>query len=530
MSHRRWLLGVAAFAAVLHVAGIARTLVPAQDGLKFLAAAKRFQSGPWLDAIRGADQHPLYPALVAAAEPVVSAAIGPGPDAWRVAAQGVSAVASILLLFPLFALARAIFDERVALVAVLVYVLLPLPAEVGRDVLANAVGLAGMFACLWLGARAIGLDCWKHATAAGLVGGLAYTARPEAILAPMGVGLALGWNLLRTRGVRSLATAPLLPALGLSALACVGGYALAKGQVSEKLAIRHAAGLGSQIKVLRSVPQPLPKGLESAGLDLSPKEESDHESLAGPVAALGELGRRWWDGMCWGFAIMAVWGLARRRFIQGSSGRAGAGGAELLTLAAFVAVYVAAVVMNGSKLGYISSRHALPLVAASTIFAGAGIVVCLRRLGPRVPISPRAWRGAIVAGTVVVATGMSIYQVRESHESRRGHWLAGRWLAENAGPGERILDTRGWARFVAGREDGYGPWHVRQALTDRGLSYVVIGRDELEAKSRRAESLGALLAFAAEPARDFPVVVDGRDVGTRVFRVRQPISWEGFRP
>ena len=104
------------------------------------------------------------------------------------------------------------------------------------------------------------------------------------------------------------------------------------------------------------------------------------------------------------------------------------------------------------------------------------------------------------------------------------------WLAENAGPDERILDTRGWARFVAGRDDGYDYWHVRQALSDRGLAYVVVGRDELEAKSRRAESLGALLAFAAEPVGDFPAATDGRDSGVRVYRMNQPISWEGFRP
>ncbi len=529
MSHRRWLLGVAVFAAVLHVAGIARTLVPAQDGLKFIAVARRFQTDPWIDAIRGSDQHPLYPALVAAAEPVAAAVLGAGPESWRIAAQGVSAVASVLLLFPLFALARAVFDERIALVAVFVHVLLPVPAEVGRDALANAVGLSGMFACLWLGAKAVERDRWRFAAASGLVGGLAYMARPEAILAPLAVGLVFGWNAVRARGVRSLAKFPAPAALGLAALVCVGGYALAKGEVSEKLAIRHAAGLGSQIKILRTVPQPLPKGLEGAGLDLSPKEESGDEALAGPVAALTELGRRWWDEMCWGFAIMALWGLARRRFIQASSGRSGAGRAELSVLAAFVAVYVGGVVLNGSKLGYVSGRHALPLVAVATIFAAAGVVICLRRLGPRLPISPATWRGAVVSGTVVVATVLSVYQLREGHESRRGHWRAGRWLAENAGPDERVLDTRGWARFVAGRGDGYDFWHVPQALSDRGLTYVVVGRDELEAGSRRAESLNSLLAFAASPVRDFPEIVDGRDVGTRIFRVNQPVAWEGFR-
>jgi len=531
VTHRRWLIGIVAFAAILDVAAVRRTLVPAQDGLKFLAVARRFQTDPWVDVIRGTDQHPLYPALVAAAEPLTSAVLGPGPESWRIAAQGVSILASLALLLALFALARAVFDERVALIAAFIYVLLPVPAEVGRDVLGNAVGLLAMTATLWLGSLAIRRDSWRYALVAGLAGGLGYTARPEVIIAPAAVGLACGVHLARTRGVRTLAAAPALPALALALLVCVGGYALAKGQVSEKLAIRLGASLGPQANVLRSTPQPLPPGLDRSKLDLSPKEESDDKVLAGPVDVLKSASRRWWDAMCWGFAIMAVWGLARGRFIRealGSDPESGA--AERLTLGVFAATYALALMLHGSKLGYLSGRHVLPLVVLSSIWAGAGVFICLRRLGGKLPVSPRTWRLAVVAASTAVAAVLVGYQLRTSHESRRGHWQAGRWLAVNARPEERILDTRGWARFVADRNDGYDYWHVRQALSDRGLTYVVVGRDELEAKSQRAESLKALLAYAATPVQDFPVVVDDRDVGTRIYRMNQPVSWEGFAP
>ena len=164
----------------------------------------------------------------------------------------------------------------------------------------------------------------------------------------------------------------------------------------------------------------------------------------------------------------------------------------------------------------------------STVWAAAGCFLCIRALGLKLGAPPRAWRLVVAAATAVVAVLLVGYQLRTGHESRRGHWEAGRWLAANAEPGEQILDTRGWARFVADRRDGYDYWHVRQALSDRSLAYVVVGRDELEAKSRRAESLNALLAYAATPVRDFPVLVEGRDVGTRIFRINQPVSWEGF--
>ena len=56
---------------VLHAISIARSLLPAQDGLKFIHVARQFQKDSWPDVVRDTDQHPLYPALIAAVEPVV---------------------------------------------------------------------------------------------------------------------------------------------------------------------------------------------------------------------------------------------------------------------------------------------------------------------------------------------------------------------------------------------------------------------------------------------------------------------------
>ena len=533
MDPRRWLIAIALFAAALNVGGVSRTLVPAQDGLKFLSVARQFQTRPWTDVARGSDQHPLYPALVAIAEPVAARLLGPGPETWRVTAQMVSVLASLVLLIPLYHLARALFDERVALIAVFVYILLPVPAEVGRDVLANAVGLCATTLSLWLGARAIRSGSGPTALAAGLAGGLGFLARPEALLAPLSIGLAWCVRAVRARAPGVLFRSPAPAALVVGALVCVGSYAMVKGQVSEKLALRRAATLGSSTVVQRSVPQPLPPGLDDATLDLSPKEESDHEALGGPARTLAWVVRQWWDELCWGFAVMAIWGLARQRFILGLCKRpdqTDEGTEERLVLGAFAAVHLAALVRHGSTLGYLSGRHVLPLVIASMPWVAAGTFVCLRGLGLKLSWSPRAKRAALVGAVGIVVAILSAYQLRTSHESRRGHWEAGRWLAQNAKPGDRVLDTRGWARFVADKLVGYDYWHVRQALSDQGLAFVVVGRDELEADSPRARTLSALLAHAATPVQEFPVGVGKRDVGVRIYRVNQPISWEGFAP
>ena len=83
MAGRHSLLAVVLFAVILHAIAISQTILPAQDGLKFIRIAREFQTQPWADVVRGSDTHPLYPALIAVAEPLVASFAGHGPDAWR---------------------------------------------------------------------------------------------------------------------------------------------------------------------------------------------------------------------------------------------------------------------------------------------------------------------------------------------------------------------------------------------------------------------------------------------------------------
>jgi hypothetical protein len=124
---------------------------------------------------------------------------------------------------------------------------------------------------------------------------------------------------------------------------------------------------------------------------------------------------------------------------------------------------------------------------------------------------------------------LSVYQLRPNHRSRLSHYEAGQWLAKHGQPADAVLDTRGWARFVSGLR-GYDYWHVRQALTDSHLSYVVVGLDELAAGSERAKTLNAVLAFAADPIQEFRSTADDPDEGVRIYRFRSPESWKGIAP
>src|SRR3954452_24851263 len=82
MSGRRRLLAIVLLAAALHALGIARTILPAQDGLKFIRIAGQFQTTPAADVIRRSAQHRLYPAMGALTEPLLAQFAGHGPDTW----------------------------------------------------------------------------------------------------------------------------------------------------------------------------------------------------------------------------------------------------------------------------------------------------------------------------------------------------------------------------------------------------------------------------------------------------------------
>jgi hypothetical protein len=521
MSSRRWLFVVVGLSAVLHVVGMVRTPLPAQDGLKFLRVARQFQTQPWEDVIRGSDQHPLYPALISLAQPPVRLFLGEGPDSWRVAAQGVSMLAALGLLWSLHSLTRRLFDDRTANLTILLYALLPFPAEIGHDTLSDSLALSFLVAGLCLGEQTLRTNSWRSAIGCGVATGLGFLTRPEVALVAPVVVIA---GMLRWRSwSEELAVFGRLMALSAAVLVFVGSYAFVKGEISEKLSLRWSAQVGLKNHAPRKPPTLLPKGLDDPRFDFSPKEESDQISLKGQtVAASKRLICEWADGLSLVLIPVVLLGIVVGRRLDGSvDGRR-------LILVYFVAFSWIAI-RHASTLGYLSGRHALSLVVVSVPWASAGIWAWASGFMARWKVNPVLGRRLGYAGLTAVALVGLIDQAKAGHPSRWGYWAAGHWLAEQAKPGDAVLDTRGWASFVRG-VPGYDYWHVRQALSDRSLKYVVVGSDELKAKSRRAATLRAMLAHAGKPVASFASRRDGRGAGVEVYRFDAPESWEGITP
>ena len=238
------------------------------------------------------------------------------------------------------------------------------------------------------------------------------------------------------------------------------------------------------------------------------------------MAATVELITRWAEGLGGFFGLFAIWGAVRARFVRtliaGEHVTAGSGQDEnarpprlrtLLTI--YLVLYALVLVRHQVMLGYLSDRHLLPLVAVAMPWAAAGTYVCARRAAAALGWPARRTRllgGVLVVLAVVTAIVMP--QWKPGHRSRWGHWAAGCWLQAHARTPDAVLDTRGWASFVSNRPS-YDYWHVRQALTDPYLAYIVVGADELSAASRRAATLRAVLAYSATPVAAFPDDRDG---------------------
>ena len=521
MSSRRWLLAVAALSAILHAVGMARTPLPAQDGLKFLRVAREFQSQPWLDVVRNSDQHPLYSAAIALTEPPLALVLGHGPMAWRLAAQGVSALASVLLLWPLHALTRRMFGDRAANLAVFLYALLPFSNVIGHETLADALALSFTVAALACGEATLRTRSWLAAVGCGVCAGLGFWTRPEVVLvAPMVVlAGAIRWR----PWADEWALAGRLAGMALVVGLFVGGYAVAKGELSEKLSLRWSTALGLNAHPPRKLAPQFPKGLNDPRFDFTPKEESDSPTLRNDIrASAQQLGREWAEGVT--YVLIPVFFLG---LIWGKTGAGSGDGQRLLVV--YAVAFAAIAVRHAYTLGYLSGRHALTLIAVTVPFAASGMLLWVDGFARRWSLTPPMGRRLGIVGLLLLAGAGITAQSKAGHPSRWGHLAAGSWLRERAEPEAKVLDTRGWASFVRG-VPGYDYWHVRQALSDKQLKYVVVGADELAAPSRRAATLRAMLAYAGEPVAEFSGRKDGRGSGVKVYRFDPPQSWEGIKP
>jgi hypothetical protein len=261
--------------------------------------------------------------------------------------------------------------------------------------------------------------------------------------------------------------------------------------------------------------------LDDPRWDFSAKEESDRPDRLDLASASLKVARGLGEATGWVLIPLACWGARGRGKARRSRWQA------RLMAACLGLAYAAVLIRHAMVAGYLSDRHCASIAVLLTPRAGVGLIGLARASADRLAMGPGRRHRLAISAVGLLAIGGVAAQLKPGHPSRWGHQAAGLWLADRAGPEQAVLDTRGWAAFVSGLRS-YDPWHIRQALTDSRLAYVVVGDDELTARSRRAETLTALLDYAAEPVATFPSREGDSEIGVRVYRFRRPGSWEGI--
>lgn len=500
-----------------------RAVVPAQDSIRYLTVAQAMGRDGLVAAVRTQPEQPLFPALVWLTHSVLTASGLGSPGEWALSLQLAAAVPLVLSVAPVFLLFRRLHGQRAAVIGALLYGVLGGIARLGADGLSDSTHLLFFCVALWtaveyfarLGVtRARGLTSHKVSYrpaawlfASGICTGLALLTRAEAAVLPVallasvvGFQAIAAWRqpwvaALRAAGATMLGLAltlgPYLAVCQSRDFGSIAARLLGRRGAIESLALNDLSPARNQGGVeprwhLPGVGQ----------LVFGKKDVSTTSRFRGYLAATAKLGRELAQTLHYvigALALAGLWSSRRRlntpldRFLQLLCGG--------LLLAA---VSVAA---GG---GYLSTRHLLLLVVLALGWAGAGVMAVGDWLAERLPVvnvktGRKILSGSLAALALATCTGDLL---RPLHASRAGHRTAANWLNAHAAANDAVLDSRGWTALYTGRKT-YRYEAAQLAFCDVALRYVVVEQAELEANSRRGETLRLLVAQAGEPAAHF---------------------------
>lgn len=524
---------LAAASAGVHLWLVAHTKVTARDGVGFARYALGIQSpesaGPpdpsrsSFDVIRAEKQHPGYPAAIWITAKFVRKSVDmPLADSTLLAAQLVSAAASLVLVVPMYILGRMLFGRRVAFMAALLFQVLPVPAHITSDALTEATYLLPAVTALAVGTWAVRRGRVGGFLLCGMATGAAYLVRPEGLMIGVAIGAVVCWLGILRVWPRDLAfgrLAALVVGIGLIAtpyVILIGGKLTQKPNPSQILnptdnpRARMLHGrLGAPTNPVTGAPLfasfwTLPDGAGRIGavwpaMSAALKETSQGLHYAGVA-----------------FAILGV--IALRRRVAADPG--------LAVLFALLGVNAVAVMLVGirgyevydTRVYYVSERHVILIVLTSCFFAAAGLSECgrLLRTDPRLARFVTLGLLGLLVATALPST------LKPLHANREGHKHAGEWLRDRLQGDDCLIDPFEWAGYYSQRT----MHHIFADPEHPEVTYVVVDdkvHDDAHSRLRRMDDARAVLADGrTRPVYHWPEDVPGEQAKVKVYKLVRP--------
>lgn len=440
------------------------------DGTTYIRMARELAGGPSLETVHSWG----YPVLILIAHLVV-------PD-WVLAARVVALVSGVALIPLTWLVAREVIRNRwLRLVPPLAVALLPLPVRYSLTTMSEASYMVFLALMFLLAAR-------KRVLAAGVMGGLAYAIRPEALTAVAVLGLLtvrIPRRALTLAAGAALVVLPYVVVLGATTghwtlTAKSTNFAAADWRANEP----HSEGEATPVSLVDRV-----------------KRYGGETAMAYPERLAVFTGRLLHHGG-WIVVPLALAGLG------GPAGFLGAGVAQLFITPIFA--------LGGHD------RFILPFLPWIWILALAG----LDRL-PRV-----AWRWSLLA-LCLAGLGLSAYKERAAYRLPEDGTFpelveAGKWLKPYVNARTVIYDRKPYTAFFAGatyREIPTGTYdEILDAIVAGGGDYLVV--DQAVVDYFRPELLPLAVDKAAVwwESRTRPVYLNTRyqNRSTVVYRVVRP--------
>jgi len=458
-----------AVAVIIGAYKVTTATVIAKDGAYYINQAKRLHSDP-VSVIK--ESPPGYPFLILMAHNLLSSISGKmSAYGWIYSGQIISLLCRILAIIPLYFIGKEFCGARMSLWGLFILLLLPVPAELGSDVLRDWPHMlflaTGFLLMLWAAKEN---KCWLYG-GVGFVSGLGCWFRNECIQLVIYAALWLlaglvlkKWSINIRKSIAGLAL--LVTAFAISA----GPYMILKQwALPVKLkgfaeAFSTTFSNPSQIQEATEAPE-VPKALEALEAPEVPKAPKAPEAPAGPSTK-----REFHRGFTAGNITVAFWKIVNefteilKSFympalligIYYRFRKRCAANAESFFIPVFVIANFGLLISLWCSYGYIENRHLLPLVVITFFYIPVGLQLIAGFIDERFSntfrkIEPKLWFFVLV----IIGVAICVPRVlRPLHPGGKPYRIAAKWLRENTEPESLIIAPDPRISFYAERKNG----------------------------------------------------------------------------